>query len=920
MLETAFAVVELNVNGQAVTVQAPPMRRLSDVLRNDLGLTGTKVGCNAGDCGACTVSIDGEPVCACMVPVGRLGGAQILTVEGLKEDPAYRRLQQAFHHYGAAQCGICTPGMLISAAALLTETPTPSEAETLDAIGGVLCRCTGYRKIVEAVMNTHRFETTTAAPDAGFAVGARASRVDGEVRVDGTAIFGADEAPDESLWLKVVRSPHPRARFTLGDLHSLKETYLGIVRVFTAADVPGTNRFGVIPVAKDQPVFAEGAVRYRGEAVAAVVGDHATIEAFEDSDFPISWEVLPAVDTLDEAAAEGAPRLHEKNPGNVLLDGIVERGDLDDAFAGAAVSAEGTFETAFVEHAYIELEAGFARRIGDGIEIQACTQAPYMDRDDVAAILGLEQEQVRVIPTAVGGGFGGKLDLSLQPYIALAAWTLDQPVRCVYTRTESMASTTKRHPARITARVAAKADGTLLAIDFFGAFNTGAYASWGPTVANRVPVHASGPYFYPALRLRSRAMYTDNPPSGAFRGFGVPQSAIAQEGLFDEIADSLGHDRLQFRVTNALRAGQQTATGQVLETSVGMAACLDALRPAWERALADADAFNRDNGGSVRRGVGVANVWYGCGNTSLPNPSTMRAALKGDGTLVLFQGAVDIGQGADTVMTQICADAVGVGMELFTLVPADTDLTADAGKTSASRQTFVSGRAAQLAGEALRANILRTANAGPDALIEIDDGMMRVIEGEVVHEIALSNLAADEDGLVLDGVGTFDPPITPQDAHGQGDPYATFGFGAQVAEVAVDTELGTVKVLRITAAHDVGRAINPTLVEGQVEGGVAQGLGLALMEEYVQGRTENFHDYLIPTAGDMPEVETIIVEDAEPLGPFGAKGIGEHTLIPTAPAILNAIRHATGARVRRVPATPDRVRQAIREAQGARDG
>jgi len=915
MLETACATVDLTINGQSVTVQVPPMRRLSDVLRNDLGLTGTKVGCNAGDCGACTVSIDGEPVCACMVPVGRLAGARILTVEGLKEDPAYRRLQQAFHHYGAAQCGICTPGMLISAAALLTETPEPSEAETLDAIGGVLCRCTGYRKIVEAVMDAHRFEAAMLAPDAGFAVGARAPRVDGEVRVDGTAIFGADEAPDDSLWLKIVRSPHPRAKFTIGDLDALQDAYPGIVRVFTAADIPGANRFGVIPVAKDQPVFAEGAVRYRSEAVAAVVGDHATIEAFQVSDFSISWEVLPALDTMDEAAAEGAPCLHEKNPGNVLLDGVVERGDLDDAFATADVVAEGTFETAFVEHAYIELEAGFARRIGDRIEIQACTQAPYMDREDIALILGLEQEQVRVIPTAVGGGFGGKLDLSLQPYIALAAWTLDQPVRCVYTRTESMASTTKRHPAQITARVGAKADGTLAAIDFFGAFNTGAYASWGPTVANRVPVHASGPYLYPAVRLRSRAMYTDNPPAGAFRGFGIPQSAIAQEGLFDEIADTLGHDRLQFRLANALHRGQPTATGQVLEHSVGMTTCLEALRPAWDRALADAEAFNRESDGVVRHGVGVASVWYGCGNTSLPNPSTMRAAVKADGTLVLFQGAVDIGQGADTVMTQICADAVGVGMHLFTLVHGDTDLTADAGKTSASRQTFVSGRAAQLAGEALRANILRTANAGPDALIEIDGGVMRVIEGEVVHEIALSNLAAAADGVVLDGVGTFDPPIVPQDEHGQGVPYATFGFGAQVAEVAVDTELGTVKVLRIIAAHDVGRAVNPTLVEGQVEGGIAQGLGLALMEEYIQGRTENFHDYLIPTAGDVPEVETIIVEDTEPLGPFGAKGIGEHTLIPTAAAILNGIRHATGARVRRVPATPDRVRNAIREAR-----
>ena len=398
------------------------------------------------------------------------------------------------------------------------------------------------------------------------------------------------------------------------------------------------------------------------------------------------------------------------------------RGDVAAGLAAADVVVEGAFETGFVEHAYIEPEAGFARRVGDRIEIQACTQAPYMDRDDVAKILGIAPEQVRIIPTAVGGGFGAKLDLSIQPFIAVAAWLLDRPVRMVYSRRESIMTTTKRHPARMVAKVGAMRDGRLAAMDFSADFNTGAYASWGPTVANRVPVHASGPYRMPHYRALARAIHTHLVPAGAFRGFGVPQSAIAQEQLYDELALRLNIDPLEFRILNALGAGEPTVTGQIFADGMGFKACLEALRPHWIEARAAAERHNAEARGPFRRGVGVAGMWYGCGNTSMSNPSTMRLGLKPNGRFALFQGAVDIGQGSNTVIAQICADALGAPIGQIDLVSADTDITPDCGKTSASRQTFVSGNAAALAARAMRRELLRLANVGEDAKLRFETG------------------------------------------------------------------------------------------------------------------------------------------------------------------------------------------------------
>jgi CO/xanthine dehydrogenase Mo-binding subunit/aerobic-type carbon monoxide dehydrogenase small subunit (CoxS/CutS family) len=912
-LPAAASGIGFRLNGAEIVLDDAADTRLSEALRSGLGATGTKVGCDAGDCGACTVLVDGAQACACLVPVGQLGGSEVISVEGLACEPLGRALQRAFHAHGAAQCGICTPGMLMAGFDLLRRDPAPGEAQVLDALGGVLCRCTGYIKIVEAVRAAHRYldEEAPSPVAASAAIGARIARLDGEPKVDGSEIYGADRVPHGALWLRALRSPHPRARFTLGDLDAFVAGRPGLVKVFTPADVPGENSFGIYPHLKDQPVFSTGETRYRGECVLAIVGEKAAVEAVRLEEFPIAWEVLPPMIGPEAALADTAFALHEFAPDNVLTRGNVECGDVEAGFAGAAHVAGGSFRTGFVEHAYIEPEAGYARRVGETIEVFACTQAPYMDRDEVARVLGLRLEDVRIIPSACGGGFGGKLDVSLQPMLAVAAWVLERPVACVFGRIESMVSSTKRHPSAITARAACDAEGRLVAFAMDGDFDTGAYSSWGPTVAGRVPVHATGPYKVPNVRNRSRAVYTNGPPSGAFRGFGVPQAAIAQETLFDDLAEATGIDRLQFRLINAIRAGDATPTGQVLQASAGLAECLEKLEPHWRALLADAAAFNAAEG-RTRRGVGVGCMWYGIGNTGMSNPSTMRITLDAKGALTFWNGAVDIGQGSTTVLTQIAADALGLPVEAFALVIGDTFRTFDAGKTSASRQTFVSGKASEKAGAALRNEILRLTNAGPEATLALDGAGVLVTENGVTARIDLAGLPAREDGTVLEGIGCFDPPTVPLDEKGQGIPYATYGFAAQIASLDVDLDLGTVKLSRIVAAHDVGKAINPMLVEGQIHGGIAQGLGLALMEEYLPGRTENLHDYLIPTAGDVPPIEIILVEDGEPLGPSGAKGIGEPALVPTAPAILGAIRHATGVTPRQVPVLPHRLWELLR--------
>ena len=910
------------INGAEVTLPEDGTRRLASFLRDDLGLTGTKIGCNQGDCGSCSVLIDGKSTCACLVPVSQVSGARVVTIEGVVDQTrAGKALQNAMTHNQAVQCGFCTPAFIVTAAGLFEQCDHPDEDVIAEELAAVLCRCTGYAKIVKALQDVanDRSVQAIAAPSSGAAVGTPIARLDGTGKVDGTQHFGADGAPADALLARAIRSPHHSANFSIGNLDTYRASNPEITAIFTAADVPGRNLHGVHGAFADQPVFAERDVKFRGEAIAIVVGIAQAIEKLDLAEFPVTWHPRPH--QLDTKASTNvdARVLHKSRPGNILIKGHVERGDVDRAFDEAVHVVTGRFSTQFVEHAYIEPEAGWAKCNDDVVVVHSCTQAPHAHRGDIALILGIPDENVWIVPTAVGGGFGGKLDLTTQPYVAIAAWHLRRPVKMIYSRAESIATSTKRHPAEITSRMAADAEGRILAVDFTGDYNTGAFASWGTAVANRVPVHAGGPYYIPHYRALTRAIHTHVTPAGAFRGFGVPQTAIAQEQMIDALARKVGMDQLEFRLKNAIRTGQPLVTGQVLQDSVGIESCLEALREPWRRAHKRADAANATSG-RLRRGVGLSAMMYGCGNTAMANPSTIRLGVLPSGDVVLHQGAVDAGQGSNTVIPQIAADALGIPVHQLQNVGAATNITPDCGRTSASRQTFVTGKAAELAGRTLRNEILRLSNGGAAATVRFCDGSIDVVDGDITRSIDLERLPINRFGYVLMAEETFDPITTALGENGQGSPYAVYAFGAQIAEVEVDMELGTVAARHFTAAHDVGRMINPTLLEGQIEGAIAQGIGQALMEEFIPGLTENFHDYLIPTLRDIPPIDVILIEDNASVGPFGAKGIGEPSLVPTASAIFNAIFDAIGVRLYHAPATPDVVLRAIiSKNSGAQD-
>ena len=793
------------INGVETTLPDDGSRRLTSFLRDDLGLTGTKIGCNQGDCGSCSVLIDGKATCACLVPVSQIAGTRVVTIEGVVDQTrAGKALQDAMTRNQAIQCGFCTPAFVVTAAGLFEQCDRPSEDVIAEQLAGVLCRCTGYAKIVKALQDVANDCSTPAVadPSSGAAVGAAIARLDGAGKIDGTQHFGADGAPQDALLARAIRSHHHSATFRIGDLDAYRRVHPEIVAIFTAKDVPGRNLHGVHGAFADQPVFADRDVRFRGEAIAIVVGAPRLIEQLDLDQFPVEWHPrTPQLDTRSSADPD-ADRLHDGRPGNILIRGHVERGDVETAFTEAEHVVSGHFSTQFVEHAYIEPEAGWAERNGDVVALHSCTQAPHAHRADIALILGIPDESVWIVPTAVGGGFGGKLDLTTQPYVALAAWHLRRPVKMVYSRAESIATSTKRHPAEITSRMAADAEGRLLAIDFAGIYNTGAFASWGTAVANRVPVHAGGPYYVPHYRALTRAIHTHVTPAGAFRGFGVPQTVIAQEQMIDALARKVGVDQLEFRLNNAIRVGQPLVTGQKLEDSVGIRKCLEALRKPWQQAHTRADAINAKQT-HLRRGVGLSAMMYGCGNTAMANPSTIRLGVLPTGDVVLHQGAVDAGQGSNTVIPQIAADALGIPVHQLKNVGAATNITPDCGRTSASRQTFVTGKAAELAGKALRNEILKLSNGGADAVLNFRDGVIEIIDQDLKRRIDLSQMPSNQFGYVLMAEETFDPITTALGENGQGSPYAVYAFGAQIAEVEVDIELGTVMVCRFTAAHDV---------------------------------------------------------------------------------------------------------------------
>ena len=737
-------------------------------------------------------------------------------------------------------------------------------------------------------------------------IGKSIPRIGAVERLLGKAVFSADMALDHPLVLKVLVSDRDHARIVKVDTVEAARVK-GVAGIFTAGDIPGKNITGIIN--KDHPLLAENKVRSKGDPVALVAAENSRAAEEAANKIRVIYEDLPSVHDPEEALKPDAPRVHHK--GNLLFTRKIKKGDAEKAFKQCAVVVEKTYQTSFLEHTYLEPDAGAGYVEPDGqLVIIASTQNPHYDHSEVVSLLGVPENRIRIIQAATGGGFGSKLDLNVQGFIALALYHLNRPVVCVFSREEAYRMTAKRHPLKMTLRTGADKNGRLMAMTARMICDTGAYGSYGLAVASRAPVHATGPYEIDHVDAECLCVYTNNPFAGAMRGFGVPQAAFAHESQMDLLAEALRMDPLEIRRLNALKPGSRTATGQLLQESVGIGQCLDAVEPHYEKALKDWAPQESDP--SKRRGVGVGAMWYGIGNTGVQNPSTAHVEMDIDGCVTLFTGCADIGQGSTTVLTQIAAQVLGISPGDLGTVVGDTALTSNAGATSASRQTYISGNAVKDAAEKL-AGVLLT--EGVD-LLKCPKTDLVLAGGHVVdnkdpeRRVSFSKIAAraKKRGIPLSWQGYFDPPTLPLDPEtGEGVPYAAYAYACHVALVTVDIFTGEVAVNKIIAAHDVGRAIHPEAVVGQICGGVAMGVGFALMEEYDPSTTLSMKDYHIPTSMDMPEVVPIIVESPEPTGPFGAKGVGEPALIPTAPAIVNGITNALGTRIYHLPANLERV-------------
>jgi CO/xanthine dehydrogenase Mo-binding subunit len=735
-----------------------------------------------------------------------------------------------------------------------------------------------------------------------------------KARVRGETRFGFDQPRPGDLHLACVRANQAPARIVEID-PSPALALPGVVRVFTAADVPGEHNLGIIAVSRDQEFLAQNTVRQAGQAVALVAAESRSAALAGARAVRVELEDLPGVFDPIAALETGAPLVHPEHPlGNLLRENKIKRGDADAALADSAVVGEATYTTSPLEHAALEIEGGRAWWEDGRLVVMACTQNPHYDQADLARFLGVGEDKFRVIQAETGGGFGGKLDLSVQPFLALAAWHLKRAVCLRFTREESFLATAKRHPLQMHFISGADEQGRLTALKARILGDTGAFASYGLAVCMRAAVHATGPYQVPHVDVVSRMAYTNNGFYGAMRGFGCPQVALAHEGQMDALAAALGLDPLELRKRNALQAGMRTATGQELRSGVGLMACLERIEPIYRR-------WRQERRSSARElaGVGLGAMFYGIGNTGVSNPSTAQLEWGPDGVVTLFTGAADIGQGSDMVLKQIAAARLGLDAGKIRLCRGDTGFTTNAGATSASRQTYISGNAVLAAADNLVMTLIQGAREmlGQRHLeVEFRGGMLaagdgRGIEpGEVVRHLRAK-------GLKARGEGRFDPNFTALDPEtGQGRPYAAYAYAAQCAKVAVDPASGMVRVREVAAAHDVGRAINPRAVRGQICGGVVMGVGMALMEEHQPGRTANLQQYHIPTAADVPAITPLIVEEPEATGPFGAKGVGEPALIPTAPAIAGAVGQAVGRPMRHLPLSLERVMAALTSGKG----
>lgn len=843
--------MEFTLNGLPVTADPGEERSILELLREDFGLRSVKDGCAPeGSCGACTVIVDGRAVVSCAQKATRVEGKHVVTQEGLSDDE--RRLwAESFVAAGASQCGFCSPGIVMKSEALLQKKRSPSREEIARALLGNLCRCTGYTKVldaVELVAAAHRGEPR-ANVNGDARVGARAPRYQGvELALGDLPYVGDMEAPG-MLHGALRFSDHPRARVLRIDT-SRAEAHPGVVAVATASDVPGERVQGVLTRDWRQLVAEGETTSYVGDVIAVVAAEtrHAAREAAVLVE--VEYEVLDPITDPFEALADDAPLLHIG--GNVLSVSSVRRGHVDAALADAAHVVTETYRTQAIEHAFLEPESCFAVLDEErGLRVFSQGQGVWEDRRQIASFLGVPEEQVHVTQVSTGGAFGAKEDLNVQCHASLLAQLTHRPVLVTLSRKESLRFHSKRHPMWLEYTAGCDDQGRLVAVRARIVGDTGAYASVGDKVLERAAGHACSAYKVPNVDVEATAVYTNNPPSGAMRGFGVNQSNFAMEGVLDLLAEEVGVDCWEIRWRNALDVGDRFGTGQRLGAGVGLKKTLLAVRDAYREA----------------RFAGIA---CGVKNTGIGNgvPEYGRAVLRPerDGSVTLFHSWTEMGQGVHTALRQIACEELGLSGDCVRVV-VDTERDLDTGQTTASRSTVLGGNAVIDAARRLRA---------------------------ALNGLPLEALAGQEfrGEFVVDWT-------TPNDAD---DPVTHLAYSWATQVVLLDEEGQLEKVV---AAHDVGRAINPTLVEGQIEGGVHMGLGQALSEEFVVENgvpvTQTLKSlHIIPPTG-MPEVECIIVEEPQPEGPYGAKGVGEAALVPTAAAVAGALHAFDGIRRTRLP-------------------
>ncbi|NWG01624.1 MAG: molybdopterin-dependent oxidoreductase [Syntrophaceae bacterium] len=870
------------LNGAPRRVIVDPQKSLLKVIREDLKLTGTKEGCSAGHCGSCAVLVGSEVVLSCRVPVVKAQGKEITTIEGIGTLKNPHPLQLAFAKAGAIQCGFCTPGMIIRAKSILDKNLDPSRDEIKKALQPHICRCTGYQKIFEAIeLAASYLRGKTKSIELKLTgrgtIGQPVTRSDALEKATGTTLYAADLPVDGCAYIKVLRSPHHHAKIIQIE-KAEAEAIPGVLTVLTAEDVKGTN---ILKMAgDDQPILCGNKVRFIGDPVAAVVATSEEIASYAIEKIEVTYEPLEPVLTPEEALKEGAIKVHDDRS-NLFFEQPIIHGDVKKGFSEADVVVEKTYRTQTVEHGYLENDAGVAYIHENGqLIIMSASQNIHAHRKTISEALGLSLDKVRVIQTPTGGAFGGKLDISVGGILGVAALKLKRPVKFVYTRSETFAATPKRHPFLMKVKVGAKKDGTLMALDFDLTADGGAYKSFSNSVTQRGLIHSQGPYRFPHAKVYGKAVYTNTAFKGAMRGFGVPQVAFAIESILDELALELKMNPLALRIKNGFVKGDTTICGQVLDHAIGFQECMETLKPLYEKALREAKANTTQE---IKRGVGLGGVWFGPGR-SAPDQSEAWAELLPDDTLQVWIGAADMGQGAETTFWQIASETMGFPLEKVKVFTTDTEITPDGNFSAGSRQTYVSGRAVQMAVEELKK-------------------------------------AMDENGvktyneMKAKGLPTLykvvNKPVTsrPDPKTGQGVPWETYSFGIQMAEVAVEIKTGKVDVLKITSVHDLGTVINIQNMEGQLHGGIYMGLGYALMEEFIYTKTDSFAKFRVPRAKDMPDMEVITLNIPRQKGPFGASGMAEYADVPTAPAIANAIFHACGARIRDLPITPDKVKK-----------